>query len=64
MEIYFCMIKFDDDSDPVAELARIWDELLDVYSLYAKTGIPSIKEEAIMKAYQIHLQNPNCSFVL
>lgn len=64
MAIYFCIIKIDGDSDPQAELEKRRDELLDVYSLYLKTGIESIKEEVIAKAYEIHLRDPNFCFVV
>ena len=53
MPIYLCLIKFDGDESSKAELDRCINELLDVYSLYLKTGIPSVKDEVIHNATNI-----------
>ena len=63
MHLHFMMIQYD-DGDLARELKRRRDELLDVYSLYLKTGIQSVKEETIAKAYELHLEDPDFSFVL
>ena len=38
------------------------DEILDVYSLYLETGLEWIKEEAILKAYELHLLDKRFHF--
>ncbi len=37
------------------ELTRKRDEFLDIYSLYLKTGLAWVKEEALRKAFELHL---------
>lgn len=37
------------------ELVRKRDEFLDIYSLYLKTGLAWVKEEALRKAFELHL---------
>jgi hypothetical protein len=64
MEIYLCVVKYDCDTNPKTEILRCLDELLDVYSLYLQTGIESVKEEVIRKAYQLHVRDPQFSFVV
>lgn len=34
------------------------NEFLDVYSLYLETGISLIRDEARLKAYELHLLEP------
>ncbi|HOW59500.1 MAG TPA: hypothetical protein PLO78_07235 [Candidatus Omnitrophota bacterium] len=34
------------------------NEFLDAYSLYLKTGISLIRDEARLKAYELHLLDP------
>ena len=36
-----------------AEIARKWDEFLDVYSLYLNTHLDDVKEELIEKAGEL-----------
>ncbi len=64
MKIYICVLKAGVEKDAKAELDKLRDELLDLYSLYLETGLEPIKEEAITKAYEIHLLDPQFSFVV
>ena len=64
MEIYLNVYKLADEIDTTGDLKRRLDELLDVYSLYLKTGIESVKEEVIAKAFELHLRNPQFTFVV
>ena len=41
------------------EFARKQDEFLDIYSLYLKTGLAWVKEEALRKAFELHLLDKN-----
>lgn len=38
------------------------DEFLDIYSLYQKAGIAWIRDELRLKAYELHLLDPNFRF--
>ena len=65
MDIFLYVIKLhEDETDPKMDIERRRNELLDVYSLYLRTGIQAVKEEAIMKAFELHLRDPNFCFVL
>ena len=64
MNVYFYTVKIDGGEDLSEEIERRRDELLDIYSLYLKTGIPSIKQELIQKAFELHLRDPKFSFVI
>lgn len=44
------------------EIKKKQDEFLDVYSLYMRTGLNWIKEEVILKAYELHLLDKDFSF--
>lgn len=44
------------------ELKKKQDEFLDVYSLYMRTGLQWIKEEVLLKAYELHVLDKNFSF--
>lgn len=56
------MVKVRDKKEVAHEIKRKQDEFLDVYSLYLRTGLQWIKEEAILKAYELHLLDGNFSF--
>lgn len=45
------------------EIHRLMDEFLDVYSLYLSTRLKFVKEETLMKAFEIHMLDPtfNCA---
>lgn len=64
MDVYLYVFRCNEESDISAEFKSYLDELLDIYSLYLQTGIPAIKEEVVHKAYQLHLHDPNFSFVV
>ena len=59
-DILFICIQDKDELE--IELKRKQDEFLDVYSLYQKTGLPWIKEELLVKAYQLHVLDPEFTF--
>lgn len=64
MKIYICVLKSDSEVATKAELEQFRNQLLDTYSLYLETGIPAIKEEVVEKAYELHLRDPNFSFII
>jgi len=47
--------KTDDKKDREKRIAEKQNEFLDVYSLYLRTGSDWIKQEAILKAYELHV---------
>ena len=47
--------KLEDPKDRQRKIVEKQDEFLDVYSLYLKTGLDWIKQEAILKAYELHV---------
>ena len=63
MDIFIYVIKPEYGTDLELELEKRRNAFLDVYSLYLETGIPAVKEEAILKAYELHLRDPNFSFI-
>ncbi len=46
------------------DVGRQKDALLDVYSFYLETRIPSIKEEVIARAFELHLKDPCFCFIV
>ena len=66
MDIFLYVIKLNDEGEEISreDMNRRRNELLDLYSLYLKTGIQSLKEETILKAYEIHLRDPEFSFII
>lgn len=56
------LIRLEDANEFEEELKQKQDEFLDVYSLYRQTGLSWIKEELLLKAYEVHLLNPNFTF--
>ncbi len=64
MDIFLYVVKLDDEMDSAVDLESRRNALLDVYSLYLKTGIQAVKEEVILKAYELHLRDPQFSFVI
>ena len=55
------VVKISDTEDFSAEIHLKQNEFLDIYSLYLRTGLKWIKDEAIMKAYELHMMDPNFS---
>jgi len=53
-----------DSKDLREEIRKKQDELLDVYSLYRRTGLQWIKEELIAKAYELHFLDKDFSMEL
>ena len=64
MELYVCVLGDDCEQDKKQELERCQNELLDVYSLYLNTGIQSIREEVIHRAFELHVLDPDFQFVI
>ena len=64
MEVFLHVLELDPEKSVRDDVRRRWNEFLDVYSLYLKTGIQSVKDEAITKAFEIHLRNPEFTFAL
>ena len=62
MESNVLFISLQDEDEFDSQLRQKQDEFLDVYSLYKRTGLSWIKEELILKAYQVHLLNPDFKF--
>ncbi|GEM_PF-839887 len=48
-------IKVEDKKDIQKKIQEKQNEFLDVYSLYLQTGLDWIKQEAILKAYELHV---------
>lgn len=48
-----------DEEDLASEIKKKQNEFLDLYSLYLDTKITAIKDELILKAYQLHILDPN-----
>ena len=59
--LFICLQDGDEFED---EVRRKQDEFLDVYSLYQQTGLPWIREELLLKAYELHLLDPDFAFHL
>ena len=55
-------ISLQDKDEFESELKRKQDEFLDLYSLFRETGLSSIKEELLLKAYELHLLDPQFTF--
>ncbi|MBI4971808.1 MAG: hypothetical protein HZC17_08260 [Candidatus Omnitrophica bacterium] len=49
------VIKQEDRKDREKKIVEKQNEFLDVYSLYLRTGSDWIKQEAILKAYELHV---------
>lgn len=47
--------KTEDRKDRERKIVDKQNEFLDVYSLYLRTGLDWIKQEAILKAYELHV---------
>lgn len=62
MESNVLFIALQDEDEFEEQVREKQDEFLDVYSLYKRTGLRWIKEELILKAYQLHLLNPDFKF--
>ena len=56
------IIKIKDKKELDSEIKKKQDEFLDTYSLYLRTGLQWIKEEAILKAYELHMLDGNFAF--
>ena len=55
------VVRIGDTEDVSTEIQSKRDEFLDVYSLYLRTGLKWVKEEAILKAYELHMLDPTFS---
>jgi len=50
------------DREWQAEIKQKQNEFLDVYSLYLRTGISWVRDEAKLKAYEWHILEPAFTF--
>ena len=64
MKSNFLILCLQDENDFEQEMKCRQDEFLDIYSLYRQTGLSWIKEELLLKAYHLHLLDPEFSFRL
>ena len=55
-------ISLQDKDEFESELRRKQDEFLDLYSLFRETRLSCIKEELLLKAYELHLLDPQFTF--
>ena len=62
MESNIVFLRLTDEHDLQDEIKHKQDEFLDIYSLYKETGIPWIKEELLIKAYELRFLNPKFTF--
>ena len=62
MESNILFICLQDENEFEDQLKQKQDEFLDIYSLYQRTGLSWIREELILKAYQLHLLDPDFQF--
>ncbi len=51
-----------ENEDLNRRIAAKLDEFLDVYSFYLQTGIIWIRDELRLKAYELHLLDPQFAF--
>ena len=58
------VVKIKDKREQQNEVKRKQDEFLDLYSLYLSTGLKWIKEETIVKAYELYILDNNFSFAI
>jgi len=49
------VVKLENKKNTKKRILQKQDEFLDVYSLYLQTGLDWIKQEAILKAYELHM---------
>ena len=45
----------EDKKEIARKIRQKQDEFLDVYSFYMRTGLEWIKQEAVLKAYELHV---------
>lgn len=58
----YLLLEIHDDHDIRSEIEKKQNEFLDVYSLYLKTKFSWIRDELRLKAYELHLLNPQFNF--
>lgn len=62
MRTPYLILQIQDESDLREEIRKKQDEFLDTYSLYLKTKISWIRDEARLKSYELHLLDPAFTF--
>lgn len=62
MKTPYMILRIEDPADLQDEIRQKTDEFLDVYSLYLSTGLAWVRDEVKLKAYELHLLNPNFNF--
>ena len=58
------IVKIKDKKDRDSEIKKKQNEFLDIYSLYLQTGLQWFKEEAILKAYELHMLDHRFSLAI
>lgn len=62
MKTPYLILQIQDESDLREEIRKKQNEFLDVYSLYAQTGISWVRDEVKLKSYELHLLDPTFTF--
>ncbi len=62
MKMPYLVLRIDDENDLREEIEKKRDEFLDVYSLYLRTRISWVRDELKLKAYELHLLDPEFAF--
>lgn len=62
VKVPYVILRIEDEQGLKEEVGKKRDEFLDVYSLYLATGFHWIREEAKLKAYELHLLDPTFNF--
>ncbi len=62
MQTPYSAIRILDDGELCQEIKEKQNEFLDVYSLYLRTHVAWVRDETRLKAYELHILDPNFSF--
>ena len=62
MDSNILILKLSEATDLEEEIKQKQDEFLDIYSLYKRTRLGWIKEELLLKAYELRFLDPKFTF--
>jgi hypothetical protein len=62
MKTPYLVLRIQDEEDLREEIQKKQDEFLDVYSFYLITRASWIRDEVKLKAYELHILDPNFNF--
>ena len=62
MKTPYMILRIQDEEDIRKEIEKKLNEFLDVYSLYLTTRVSWVRDEVRLKAYELHLLDPNFNF--